>query len=221
MATVIPGPSSSSGLQIKTGMTGAPSSSDPIRAGLSHSLKSILNHSKTGGGAVREWDKPTSCWLVPFRRRCLFFERFGLSDAFRSPSSIIWSSLLAVCSVEKEADDSLTQRVWPVRWIWLLSLLGCELFWDSVSWFICRGHFLFQDPVGAEVVLFSPLGTRWVQFISRDVDADLSWTKLIGPTPTSDWRSCDSWFLVDVWFSSISRRERVKASSSSSSSVFN
>lgn len=80
IATVIPGPSSSSGLQMKTGMTGAPTSNEPVRAGLSQSRKSLLNHSSTGGGADGEPGKPTTCWPAPLRRCRLFLERFGLSD---------------------------------------------------------------------------------------------------------------------------------------------
>lgn len=61
IATVFPGPSSSSGLQMKTGMTGAPNSNEQMRAGLSRSRKSLLNHSSTGGGADGEQGKPTIC----------------------------------------------------------------------------------------------------------------------------------------------------------------
>lgn len=122
MATVIPGPSSSSGLQMKTGMTGAPASNEPMRAGLSQSRKSLLNHSSTGGCADGEQGKPTTCCPAPLRRCRLFLERLGFCDSVKSPTSIIWLSSSPVACLEIEPDSLETHSVLLVPGVSLLHL---------------------------------------------------------------------------------------------------
>ncbi|KAG7216104.1 hypothetical protein INR49_007856 [Caranx melampygus] len=80
-------PSSGHGLQMKTGMTGAPTSNEPMRAGLSHSRRSLLNHNSTGRDADGEQGKPTTCCWPPALRLCrLFLERFVVGKYYNHSS---------------------------------------------------------------------------------------------------------------------------------------
>lgn len=162
MATVTPGPSSSSGLQMKIGITGAPTFKAEMRAGLSLRRRSLLNHSRTGAAAEGARGRPTTCWAAHLRLCRLFFGCFCFSDWSTSPASITWwpdsqeadraspVQVSALCSGSTAIRGEQTLGEGPVWGELFLVLLSASAGW--IWFFLCVW--------GSEVGQTEPLSFR-------------------------------------------------------------